>query len=235
MSQSEKSTWNNLNKMLEENSIKFDDISNKTSSSLSDKNIKVFGQIIFDSGDLKSAVSQLLSIVLKCSSDEKVNTILVQETIREQFVNELKARLGKLPAQNSKLNNKVLLDLNAQFGGEIIACDNEKHYFTVGIPISHAQNTQHSVTAIEFFRTPKDVLQLIKSECKNISCYSLWTEKISLAYEIRNNLKAKIIVVNSIHFDDSSLPGDRYLKFICLRESLFLLFFLLAPIPEIMY
>lgn len=209
MSQSQESTWNNLNKLLTENSINFDQnfITKPSKMSTTDQMIC---QIICDSGDLKTAISQLLIAILKNFDNGKLNAIYVQESISIEFLNELKVRLGKLPEHNSPLTNKVLLDLMKNFGGEIIVCSNAVHYLTVGIPVSHTQNLQIPISAIEFFRTPKDVLQLIKNDCKHITNFSIWTEKISLAYEIRDNLNAKIVLVNLIQLNDSDLTMERY-------------------------
>lgn len=140
-------------------------------------------QIIFDSADLKSAVDQLILNALDRTNIAKVRSVLVQESIRDSFQEQLKARADTFVASSSHQTLKDdLINLQREFGGELPRS------------IESAD-----AAGVDFFRTPKEAIQLAKANCPSTDTFSIWTEKISLAYEIRNNLNAKYTVLNLIY------------------------------------
>lgn len=166
-------------------------------------------QIVFDSGDIESAIdSMFANLTDRTNTPWRINSIYVQETLRNQFYLALNDRLRALnslqpsPVARSNLNGA---ELSQQFGGKYIESDNKSIALLIETLPKYieASDEVEPPVVVNFFRTAKEVIQLMNDDdggdvALDHKSVSIWTENISLLYELANSLNVRIVWVNSI-------------------------------------
>lgn len=166
-------------------------------------------QIVFESGDLESAVDTLFANLSdRTITPWRINSIYVQETLRNQFYLSINDRLNALnslqqsPVGRSNLNGG---DLTQKFGGKYIESDNKLITLLIETLPKYIEATDDDEmpVAVNFFRTAKEVIQLVNGDddddvVLDRKSASIWTENISLLYELANSLNVRCVWVNSI-------------------------------------
>lgn len=168
-------------------------------------------QIVFESGDLESAVDSLFANLSdRTITPWRINSIYVQESLRNQFYLLINDRLKALnslqssPVAQTHLNGA---ELTQKFGGKFIESDNKLIALLIETLPKYIETLEDDETelpvAVNFFRTTKEVIQLINGDDGDdiaLDCQtaSIWTENISLLYELANGLNVRNVWVNSI-------------------------------------
>lgn len=166
-------------------------------------------QIVFESGDLESAIDSLFeNLSDRTITPWRINSIYVQETLRNQFYLSISDRLNALntlqplPVARSNLNGG---EWTKKFGGKYIESDNKLIALLIETLPKYvdASADDEVPVAVNFFRTAKEAIQLINGDDSgDVSLdrrsASIWTENISLLYELANNLNVRNVWVNSI-------------------------------------
>lgn len=176
-------------------------------------------QIIFDTADSASAIDELLINLSDCTwSPWRIATVYIQESIKTKIADSLtKERLNAANRINGNLiceeDNHKNDELVKKYGGQLICSDNNTICLMFDIPPKYLKQTTYKTfhqipVAINFFRTAKEVIQLIKSDYDSTKKHltSVWTENIGLFYEVAADLNSDIIWSNSIGLFDKDMP-----------------------------
>lgn len=167
-------------------------------------------QIIFDSGDIESAVDALIANLSdRTIAQWRIDNVYVQETLRNQFDVAITDRLNAINSlQSSSIQHENSADIESmqKFGSKYIESNNKSIGFlfeTLPKYVQTANGAKPPVT-INYFRTAKELGQLVAGD-RNIDgvavdfrSTSIWTENVSLLYEMANNLDVKIVWANAI-------------------------------------
>lgn len=166
-------------------------------------------QIVFESGDLESAVDSLFANLSdRTITPWRINSVYVQESLRDQFYLLINDRLTALnsghasPVARSHLNGA---ELTQKFGGKYIESDNKLIALLMETLPKYVESrdVDELPVVINFFRTAKEVIQLINGDDSgdvtlDRRSASIWTENVSLLYELANSLNVRIVWVNSV-------------------------------------
>lgn len=173
-------------------------------------------QIIFDSADVASAIHELLiNLSDRTWSDSRIQSVYVQESLKNVIFDELtKEHLnastgtgGVFASEEDKTKNE---ELAKQYGGKLICSDNNTICLMFDVPPKYlsqfAYKSFHQIpVAINFFRTTKEVLQLLKNDYEptKMQYTSIWTENIGVFYEVAAEINSKVVWSNSIGLIDA--------------------------------
>lgn len=155
-----------------------------------------------------------------------IATVLVQESIKEDFLEKLKQQLKSYKAKNLTTNEtftKALITarkLNAQ----LISADEEKESVyrpTLICDFTHEQLGSagpSGIVTLHFFRTAKEAITLVNKESLKFNSVSIWHENHSYAYELIVTLKAVNYFVNCYQvplnvLEESLKAGKNYVSF----------------------
>lgn len=155
--------------------------------------------IIFANSDINAAIHHLLKS-LENPGDKAVATVLVQESIKEDFEQRLQKQLkpfadeelAKCPQFLKSL--ETIKQLNAQTiqatGGPTLVYD-----------FTHEQfGSQFSgVVTLHPFRTAKEAIALVGKESLTFTNASIWHENHAYAYELVAALKSNNFFINCYH------------------------------------
>lgn len=173
-------------------------------------------QIIFESGDYISAFDALIvNQSDRLHSPWRIRTIFIEESLKqkfdhfvgsEQFVTSNETSMDGPSYYNENLNVAT-----KRMGGRIIQNANKTISLVVGISTKYVNDMFPFLVTVNFFRTPKDLYQLIKNEQKpseqiNTHFTSIWTENVSLLYEVVIALNSTVIWGNCLGIFDGIIP-----------------------------
>lgn len=185
-------SWQNLDDKLQQKpSLCFDQISAMSSSSSESESAQY--SIIFDSADVTTAIIRTIEHLTVNQSRLKV--LLVQETLRENFLVELNENIQRIPFADAGKNKSDYSAVTKMYGGTILQSVDWRVTFIVDVP-AHVAHESTDVVVVQFFRTAKEGVQLANA-LEGAAVVSLWTEKISLAYEVVAKLNAVAILLNT--------------------------------------
>lgn len=138
-------------------------------------------QIIFDSADVPTALLELLNAGRDKTSPWRIRSCWVQESLKDSYFNAI-ASLSDKP-------------------------ENKNSIYALPIVIGESEVSSDLNISVNFFRTAKEVVELIKSTQSSTNlCASIWTENVSLAYEVASNLPMPNIWLNSVGLLDPVVP-----------------------------
>lgn len=175
-------------------------------------------QIIFESGDIESAIDAfLVNLSDQTVAPWRIRSVYVQESLKNDLLSVLSVdRLNNVQRKQDKAKNtNVTEQLLKRFGGKAIESSDGAISLLLDVPAkyvpkSHGPGEPSTLVCINFFRTPKEVVQLIEdnenSDCNVTQLSSVWTENVSLMYEMAANLKSTIIWGNSYGLFDATVP-----------------------------
>jgi aldehyde dehydrogenase (NAD+) len=167
--------------------------------------------IIFDSSDLDSAADTLVASFnsTTTSSAWRISYVLVQESVSERFFAMLEQKLQPYDAVFAKNENYVeqyqsALNTATKHGFKLIQSKNDKHAMKPTFVFGSLQECLPLV-GIDTFRTASEATKLANDKLKGESI-TMWTEEISLAYEMVENLKCHTVWVNCYCVFDPAVP-----------------------------
>lgn len=129
-------------------------------------------QIIFDSADVACAFSQLETEVAASKNPWRIRDCWIQESLRDKFMDRFHADVS---------SSSDLVDVAARYGGQVIVAATGQMPLVIGVPAAQwPPHLADHVILVHFFRTAAEVLKLLGP---TDSC-SVWTENVSLAYEL---------------------------------------------------
>lgn len=180
-------------------------------------------QIIFDSSDLASAIDALLiNLTDRTTAPWRIQSVYVQESLKAAGIETLIAdRLNGVNDVDSKLsvNENERLEheqITKRFGGKLLKSDNDSIILLFDVPFKHVHKPDANApkllyvpVAVNYFRTTKEVIQLVNEENGDFKkrLASIWTENIGLLYELVAGLKNDIFWSNSIGSFDVAMPS----------------------------
>ncbi|XP_035898791.1 uncharacterized protein LOC118506146 [Anopheles stephensi] len=164
--------------------------------------------IVFDSCDLESASDRLALAWKTNDAPWAIRSVLVQETIKDEFVQLVKGKLKPFTDEQSKfLKNAQLkaIDAAKSVGAQLVQSDSDASEikpmlaFVPGVQYLLSTNTgsvqPNPIVAVQAFRTAKEAISLANSA--NGGSVSLWTEELSLTFEVAYGLRSPTVWVNS--------------------------------------
>lgn len=153
-------------------------------------------QIIFDSADFQSAFNVLAAAFTDTTSPWKIRSCWIQDTLRTKFFDcfpSLLANARQLSAEQ-QIEVENILTKSKQFDATVFQSDDKNATFLVGITKKHIDSDLCVV--VNFFRTAKEVVSLVQATDQTNSI-SLWSESITLAYDVADKLDVENVWINS--------------------------------------
>lgn len=162
-------------------------------------------QIIFDNGDYLSAFDALVTNLTEpVNLPWRIKTVFIQETLREFFFDFVSADNSIFRNNTIKIEDelddfgKEIKILIKRTNGRLFQNVSETISLLVDVPTNHITTSlsmQGSV-AVNFFRTTKEICHRINN-IKNVSTAvkyaSIWTENISVLYDVALNIRSSAI------------------------------------------
>lgn len=174
-------------------------------------------QIILESADVASAIDELIiNLSDRTWSPWRIQSVYIEESLRQLVYESLiPERLKAINKTGSIIySGEENEELAKRFGGNILKTDCGIVNLIFDVPkkyLPHPTNTtfRKISVAINFFRTSKEAIQLVKGDFdqskKNLT--TIWTENIESFYEFGAELNANIIWSNSIGEFDKIMPS----------------------------
>ncbi|EDW48978.1 uncharacterized protein LOC6618629 [Drosophila sechellia] len=162
--------------------------------------------VVFEDGDLHSARHQLLQSLQNPFDEGSVATLLLQESIADQFVGlvaqdlrPLSPAVSKHPSYSSTLAKIEQLKAKTVQGVSLKA--GESPVLVYDCVHSYLGNGATGVVTVHTFRTAKEAGELAKRDPLPYGQVSLWNEKLGCAYELIPRLPSDIVAINSFNPD----------------------------------
>ncbi|KMZ09544.1 uncharacterized protein LOC6725823 [Drosophila simulans] len=162
--------------------------------------------VVFEDGDLHSARHQLLQSLQNPFDEGSVATLLLQESIADQFVGlvaqdlrPLSPAVSKHPSYSSSLAKIEQLKAKTVQGVSLKA--GESPVLVYDCVHSYLGNGATGVVTVHTFRTAKEAGELAKRDPLPYGQVSLWNEKLGCAYELIPRLPSDIVAINSFNPD----------------------------------
>ncbi|XP_058118794.1 uncharacterized protein LOC131284456 [Anopheles ziemanni] len=164
--------------------------------------------VVFDSADLESASDRLAAAWSTNDAPWSIRSVLVQENIKDEFVLLVKSKLKPFTeGQKHLLKHRFMTALAAaeSLGSQLIRNDSDTSEvkptlaFVPGVQylVSPAESavTPSPIVVLNAFRTAKEAISLVNSN--NGGSVSLWSEELSLTFEVAYGLRSQTVWVNS--------------------------------------
>ena len=157
--------------------------------------------IVFANSDINAALYHLVKSLESPFNTNAVATVLVQESIKEDFIQKLQQewKSKEITELQSNSNFKQALEtamkLNARIITPSLVCDFTHEHFSSGLP--------NGIVTLHTFRTAKEAFTLVNKESIKFETVSIWHENHSYAYEIIAALKSSYYFINC--FKDSAV------------------------------
>ncbi|XP_039498204.1 uncharacterized protein LOC120455809 [Drosophila santomea] len=174
--------------------------------------------IVFEDGDMHSARQQLLQSLQNPFAVGSVATLLLQESIADQFLGlvaqdlrPLSQEVSKHPAYINALAKIDQLKAKAVQGDSLKA--GESPILVHDCVHSYLGSGATGVVTVHTFRTAKEAGELAKRDPLPYGQVSLWNEKLGCAYELIPRLPSDIVAINCFNPDvepiKDSFAADR--------------------------
>ncbi|KAH8319215.1 hypothetical protein KR074_002400, partial [Drosophila pseudoananassae] len=163
--------------------------------------------IVFDAGDLNSARQQLLPSLQDPFAVGGVATVLLQESIAEQFVGLVAHDLR--PLSEAVVKNPRRVKTVAHINKLKLKVVKGTHLKPEESPLL-VYDTVHSylgdggatgVITVHVFRTAKEAVELAKRDALAFGQASIWNEKLACAYELVLRLPTDVFALNCFNPD----------------------------------
>lgn len=175
--------------------------------------------IVYAGGDFNSALYFLLDSINDPFGPNAISTLLVEECIRDEFVERLQDKLYELDLETythphyqstlkmlDKLNVKIITKPQANapqgFITPIIVCN---------LPQSELGPGTSGVLTLHTFTDNRQVVEIIKNEAQAFVSISMWNESVEKLYQVVLALK----VCNTFFFNCTNIclgPVTRYVQ-----------------------
>ncbi|XP_017140094.1 uncharacterized protein LOC108154343 [Drosophila miranda] len=178
--------------------------------------------IIFEDGDVNSAIHHLVGSMQNPFALDAVATVLVQESIAEELANRVVDLLHPLdPRVANHPNYLRTLSKLAQLKAKIVAGNpdnvpaNATPMIVRDVPHYYLGDGPTGIVTMHIFRTPIEATLVYQKETLPIASVSIWNEKIASMYDMVAVLNADTFKINC--FDVDLEPIKR--TFECRRYS----------------
>lgn len=176
--------------------------------------------IIFDSSDIDSATDVLATAWENNSVPWKIRNVLVQESISETFIKTIENKIRSF--DSIVLKDPVFIELlqgslnsASKMGFTILQNEHDKNVLKPLIVMGPNRKyfdkddsqMMSPIILMNTFRTAKEAVALSKSTSRSGSA-SIWTENISLAYEVLSSLDVSTVWINNFGYFDPNVPFD---------------------------
>ncbi|KFB44608.1 AGAP002764-PA-like protein [Anopheles sinensis] len=161
--------------------------------------------VVFDSADLDSASDRLAAAWSTNDAPWAIRSVLVQENIKDEFVLLVKSKLKPFTeGQKQFLKDPFMKALAAaeSLGSQMIRNDSDssdvKPTLAFGVPgVQYLLSavTPSPIVVVNAFRTAKEAISLVNGN--NGGSVSLWTEELSLTFEVAYGVRSQTVWVNS--------------------------------------
>ncbi|XP_017155437.1 uncharacterized protein LOC108164297 [Drosophila miranda] len=170
--------------------------------------------IVFEDGDLHSARQHLLDSLQNPFAQGAVATVLVQESVRDQFVGLVAQNLKRLESQVASHPSYVrtlaqieLLKANViKANGDVDVPANASPLLVADFISSYLghQGPTGAIT-LHTFRTAREATQVNLKESVPYTRVSIWNEKLACAYEVLGHLAVDTFTINCFNPDLSPI------------------------------
>lgn len=168
-------------------------------------------QIIFDNGDYVSALNELvINLFERNQLPWQPRSVFIQESLKDQFASFV---------ETSGLSVRSVLEENDAFdpiraivhktNGKLLQNKDRTISLMVNVPTKYVIDVDGNWATVNFFRTMKDVCQILNNEkciADTIKYTSIWTENVSLLYQIAFSLKTFVVWNNCFGVFDDVVP-----------------------------
>lgn len=163
-------------------------------------------QIIFDSADISSAFTELGKAWQDNTAPWRIRSCWIQESLKEQFFAEIQSCIVTAEKYFENYQEDIVssVEQSRALGATVIQTPNKRSPALVCGVNRKNINCDHLVF-VNFFRTAKDVITLVNADT-NVVCSSIWTENISIAYEVANKLASLNVWINSNGILNPAVP-----------------------------
>ncbi|KAJ6643508.1 Aldehyde dehydrogenase family 16 member A1 [Pseudolycoriella hygida] len=153
-------------------------------------------QIIFDSADSKSAFNVLAAALNDTTSPWKIRSCWIQDTLKTEFMNSFQSFIwnARQLTDEENVNLENIVTNSKQYDATVIQSKDKNATFLVDVTKRHIDSDLCVV--VNFFRTAKEVVSLVHATDATNSV-SLWSESISLAFDVADKLKVANVWINS--------------------------------------
>lgn len=155
---------------------------------------------MFDSGDVNAAFAELAMAGADRTAPWRIRLCWIQESLRDRFENVF-------AKETAAAEDDVLAENARSLGGWFHRSKNNPDALPLIVGVSPNQwfFPKEDVVLVQFFRTAKEVLDHV-GRSKAISI-SVWTENISLSFEVANRLASvRNIWMNSVGLLNPKVP-----------------------------
>ncbi|KAL7743887.1 hypothetical protein ACLKA6_003114 [Drosophila palustris] len=164
--------------------------------------------IVCEDGDLNSALHHLVASLHNPFAENAVATLLIQESVREPFLDRLVEQMKPLDGQVANHPNYVrtlakLQKLKAEtiVGNPKTVSPNATPMLVSDLTHNYLGDGPTGVVTMHTFRTPKEATQVNLKETLAYSSVSIWNEKLASAYEVCALLKDETFMINCFNVD----------------------------------
>ncbi|KAH8270663.1 hypothetical protein KR044_000103, partial [Drosophila immigrans] len=168
--------------------------------------------IVCDGGDLNSAIHHLVSSLHDPFAERAVATLLVQESVRETFVervveqmHQLDAQVANHPSYLRTLAKLQKLKAETIVGNPKLVSPNASPMLVNDLTHNFLGDGPTGVITMHTFRTPKEATQVNAKETLQYGAVSIWNEKLASAYEVCALLKEQTFMLNCYNVDLSPI------------------------------
>lgn len=171
--------------------------------------------MVFEGGDLNSALHHVVASLHNPFSENAVATLLIQESVRESFLDRLVEQMQQLDGQVANHPNYVrtlakLQKLKAEtiVGNPKTVPPNATPMLVSDLTHNFLGDGPTGVITMHTFRTPKEATQVNLKETLTYSSVSIWNEKLASAYEVCALLKDDTFMINCFNVDLSPIKAS---------------------------
>lgn len=164
--------------------------------------------LVFDSCDLESASDRLAAAWSTNNAPWAIRSVMVQENIKDDFVQLVRSKLKPFSESQKRLLQDPLmkaLDVAKTLGAQLVQNDSDASElkptlaFVPGVQYllspSASAAEPSPIVVLSAFRTAKEALSLVNSN--DGGSVSLWSEELSLTFEVAYGLRSQTVWVNS--------------------------------------
>ncbi|KAI8127993.1 hypothetical protein FF38_10280 [Lucilia cuprina] len=160
--------------------------------------------IVFANSDINAALYHLNKSLENPFATKAIASVLVQESIKNDFVEKLKQQLKSYPKEAVNNNEHFIKALSTahKLSAQLISVDQKEanvYAPTLVCDFTHEQlgsTTPSGIVTLHTFRTAKEAIALVNKESLKFSYVSIWHENHSYAYELVTALKSENYFIN---------------------------------------
>ncbi|KAH8415362.1 hypothetical protein KR222_005114, partial [Zaprionus bogoriensis] len=171
--------------------------------------------IVFEDGDLNSALHHLVNSLHDPFAPKAVATLFIQESVRDVFLSRVVERLEPLDPQlaNHSIYVRTLAKLKELKADTVVGDPKTVPANATPILVSDLSHIfvgdgPTGIITMHTFRTPKEATTIKLNETLTYSSVSIWNEKLAGAYEVCALFKNDTFMINCFDVDLSPIKDS---------------------------